>query len=756
MRAKPLRLKVSNRLRQFFGIQPAAALRRRTAVGASRLEVLEERLMLTGITITFDYSRDTGNFFTQTHRDVLEAAADILSSSLTDTLDAIVPGGSNTWTAKFTNPTTGSNDSVAGLVVPADTLIIYVGARSLGASLAVAGPGGFSASGTTAWLDTVKARGETGALSSPASDFGPWGGQLSFNTATPWHVSLTTNGLESHESDFFSVAIHEMAHVLGFGISDSWDARVSGSNFIGAASVAVYGGNVPISPAKTHWAEGTMYNGVEASMDPSLTNGTRRSFGDLDFAGLDDIGWAVDYNAVSTPDAPTLINPGIGESTTDTTPGFTWSSVTGGVEYDLWVNDVTDGTSGVIREMTLTSTFFTPTTALTPGHSYLWTVHTTDVAGDDSPWASHRRFSIRVGTPNIIAPTPSTMTTDVTPTFSWTASFGAVKYDIWVNDLTDGTSGVIRDMEVSSTSFTPTTALTPGHRYLWTVRGIGANGKPGTWAAHRTFSITVGKPELVAPASAGSTLDTTPTFSWTAVTGATLYDIWVNDLTDGTNGVIRDMAVAGTSFTPATPLTPGHTYLWTVRAIGANGKPGMWGTHRTFTIKVGRVKLSAPAANGTTSSLNPTFSWLAVDGAAKYDLWVNDLTDGTSGVIREPTLTSTSFTPTVPLIAGHTYIWTVRALGENGHAGAWGAHRKFTITVAFSEEGLKEQVSILARPTDFAEQAEESKAPADERPIPDEETRLTDAFFAHPETAISMVDRPSKNASSPVSHSRHR
>jgi hypothetical protein len=40
-----------------------------------------------------------------------------------------------------------------------------------------------------------------------------------------------------------------------------------------------------------HWAPGTSYLGQECDMTPSITVGTRKEFNELDFAGLDDLGW---------------------------------------------------------------------------------------------------------------------------------------------------------------------------------------------------------------------------------------------------------------------------------------------------------------------------------------------------------------------------------------------------------------------------------------------------------------------------------
>jgi len=269
-----------------------------------------------GITIQFDYSLDTGGFFTSQRKDVLAKAADVFEI-FTDDLDAITPGSvgniTNTWTAKFTNPTSGIEELRVDLVVPADTLVIFAGARDLtGDTLGQGGPGGFSASGTQAFVDTAKARGELGALDATPTDFGPWGGSIAFDTidndtglARNWN-SDPVNGPGSMEDDLLSVAIHEMAHALGFGIVESWMTYVDDINdvFTGPASISANNNTAPgLEPINlSHWAEGFLdfTTGDEAAMDPSLLRGDRMLFTALDYAGLVDVGWQVPEPATLT------------------------------------------------------------------------------------------------------------------------------------------------------------------------------------------------------------------------------------------------------------------------------------------------------------------------------------------------------------------------------------------------------------------------------------------------------------------------
>ena len=339
------------------------------------------------ITIQLDYTYDTNGFFPlgSQARASLTAAASFFSTILDDTFSAITvpqPYHSSVsdgvvswqWTRNFNHPSTGNSvvltHQTPGQTIAANDYVIFAGARNLsGSTLGIGGPGGYSRgnmiSGTNSFsssditqinqitntfFDAVDTRGES-------SGFARWGGTIAFDTAppAPWHFNHTTPP-SGNVTDFYSVAIHELAHSLGFGGSDEWQALVSGSSFYGANSNAEFGGPVPLAPGTpqnpdlAHWASGTasvVYGSStpqETAMDPNLTNGTRKLFTELDAAAMKDIGWTViappgvygDYNDNGIVDAADYViwRKRLGQSVTipnDATPGTVSAS-----DYTVW------------------------------------------------------------------------------------------------------------------------------------------------------------------------------------------------------------------------------------------------------------------------------------------------------------------------------------------------------------------------------------------------------------------------------------
>ncbi len=254
-------------------------------------------------------------------------------------------------------------------------------------------------------------------------------------------------------------------------------------------------------------------------------------------------------------------------------PTVSWNAVQGAARYDIWFNNLSTGTSQVLRDTNVTGTSFTPPVPLDLGAYRVW-VRALDASGNAAGWSTGIPWNV---TPAPVPTGPASTTVDATPTFDWTDVAGATTYDLWVNNTTTGVSQVIRQSSLTTSEFTPSASLPIG-RYLWWVRAS-ANGVVGAWSASQTFHLG-GSPALLTPS--GTTSDTTPTFTWTAVEGAASYRLWV-DHVGVQSGIINQNAVAGTSFTALSALPTGNYRVW-LRAVGVDGTLGNWSSAVDFTI----------------------------------------------------------------------------------------------------------------------------------------------------------------------------
>jgi hypothetical protein len=359
---------------------------------AATLQVvaLEDRLA-PALNILFDYSLDANGFFNDpSHRAALERAAAQYETRLDTPLAAVTAGGNNTWQAVFFNPATGAEVRLDNPATPAQTLTVYAGARNIGGNEAgVGGPGGYWASGTRAFQQTVATRGVTG--------FSTWGGSLAFDTGTNWYFGTDPTGRTFNQVDFESVATHELAHVLGFGTATQFAALSATGAFVGSHAEALGGGSVPLDGAHEHFAQGTRSNGHAVAMQPMLDPNGRVSFSELDIAALLDIGWqsagAAPPAPVALPANPTPAPVAAAPSPVPLSPPVLTESATGGSSAQLAGTDstpvVVSGANGTVQiykadaygSLTLAASPFAPF----PGFQGAVRSAVGDVTGDGLP-----------------------------------------------------------------------------------------------------------------------------------------------------------------------------------------------------------------------------------------------------------------------------------------------------------------------------------------------------------------------------------
>jgi len=288
----------------------------------------------------------------------------------------------------------------------------------------------------------------------------------------------------------------------------------------------------------------------------------------------------------------------------------------------------------------------------------------------------------------LISPANGAIAVASTPTFNWEESFSVETptYTIQVSTDPGFATLIVNTPGLTTTSFTPGTALNDGTVYYWQVLAVRSTGTvvatDAPWS-FTTFSATPGPFTMIAPANTATSVPVTTSFSWNPSAGAASYTLQVTLATDPTFAfpVVNQTGLITTSFTPATSLTASQAYIWKVTAVStvsvvATGAP--WGFTTASSSPINSVTLTFPTDTSTGVTRTPTFTWTSTGSPAAYAIQVATDAAFTSLVINQAGITTTSFSPTTTLASNQLYYWRVKSL--DGSSNVLATSSTFTFT----------------------------------------------------------------------------
>lgn len=427
------------------------------------------------------------------------------------------------------------------------------------------------------------------------------------------------------------------------------------------------------------------------------------------------------FIANSSNPAPTGLTKG---TVTYSTVPLSWTASSGATGYNVYRSDSTGGARTRVNAAALSSSTVSYTVGgLEPNTTYYFVVKATDSGGletADSNQISATTPDAPLG--SVAAPTLSAGTpTHNSVPLSWAAVTGSTGSNIYMSTSSTGSRTKVNANPVTATSYT-VGGLNASTAYTFWARSLDASALAGSESA--AVSVTTANPPFCklwtssnyahvqagratqnaashaiavgsgtdmglnntytnttlkeAPAgyyvvssdcngvvaiptglTVGTVTNNSVALSWTGVSGASGYNAYHATTPIGTLTRANSALITGTGHT-VTGLQSATTYYFQVRAQDAAGTESQLSDQKSATTTSNAVAAPTGLTVGAVNSSSVGLSWTASSGAAGYNIYWSDITDGVLTKANGAAVTGTSYT-VGQLKASTLYFFKVKA-----------------------------------------------------------------------------------------------
>ena len=235
------------------------------------------------------------------------------------------------------------------------------------------------------------------------------------------------------------------------------------------------------------------------------------------------------------------------------------------------------------------------------------------------------------------------------PYIKWAAVAGASKYEVYRSGSKDGTYTLLGT--TTNLNYTDSKA-NAGYIYYYKVKAVNANSIKSNYSATVAATCHCARP-VVKPDYLISTGK--PYIKWTAVSGASKYEVYRSGSKDGTYTLLG--TTTATNYTD-NKANAGYTYYYKVKAVSKVSS----GANSYYSVVIGATcHCARPSVKITTSNGSPRLTWNAVAGANKYEVY--RATSKNGSYTKMFTTSNLSYTNTSAK-AGTTYYYKVKAVSK--------------------------------------------------------------------------------------------
>ena len=326
-------------------------------------------------------------------------------------------------------------------------------------------------------------------------------------------------------------------------------------------------------------------------------------------------------------------------------PYIKWAAVAGANKYEVYRSGSKDGTYTLLG--TTTNLNYTDSKA-NAGYIYYYKVKAVNANSIKSDYSATVAATCHCARPVV---KPDYLISTGKPYIKWTAVSGASKYEVYRSGSKDGTYTLLGT--TTAANYTDSKA-NAGYTYYYKVKAISSVKNTANSALSAAVAVTcrcarpVVKPDYLI--STGK-----PYIKWTAVSGASKYEVYRSGSKDGTYTLLG--TTTATNYTD-NKANAGYTYYYKVKAVSKVSS----GANSYYSVVIGATcHCARPSVKITTSNGSPRLTWNAVTGASQYEVY--RATSKNGSYTKMFTTSNLSYTNTSAK-AGTTYYYKVKAVSK--------------------------------------------------------------------------------------------
>jgi hypothetical protein len=339
-----------------------------------------------------------------------------------------------------------------------------------------------------------------------------------------------------------------------------------------------------------------------------------------------------------------MVSPAPGSTLPGASVAFTWTAGTGVTQYQIWFGTTLGGQDVGSPGVLTATTTYTPTN-LPVVHATLY-VRLWSLLNGVWQFNDYTYTEANLG---MLTPVPGTTLLGSSVAFTWNPVAGVTQYQIWFGTAPGGqdlgSPGLLATTTYTANNL-PVTGRTLYVR-LWSLVGAVWQFTDYTYT-EATFAAT-----MISPAPGSALAGSLLTFTWSAGTGATAYQIWFGS-TLGAQNFGSPGILATTSYAASLPATgaPIYVRLWSL--VG-----GVW-QYIDYIYTEANLGMLTPVPGTTLVGTSVAFTWAAVPGVSQYQIWFGTTTGGQD--LGSPgILATTTYTATLPVLGAplHVRLWSL-------------------------------------------------------------------------------------------------